>query len=72
MHKGQITTTGHAQVYATREKAEEYLDTLMNHKINEAKRFGGNVVVAKTNASVSIKYGRFLENAEVKIQLASI
>lgn len=72
MHKGQITTTGHAQVYATREKAEDYLDTLMNHKINEAKRFGGNVVVAKTNASVSIKYGHFLENAEVKIQLASI
>lgn len=72
MYKGQINVNGHAQVYATREKAEEYLDTFMNHKINEAKRFCSDVIVSKTQSSVSIQYNHFLENTEIKIQLVSL
>lgn len=65
---------GHAQVYESREKAEDYVESLLKNKLAEADKFGfpNTCEIERTCSAVVVKYKTRFGNNESRIQLATL
>lgn len=71
---GRIGCEGHSQIYETKEKAEDYVESLLKNKLAEADKYGypNTCEIERTGTAVVVKYRTRFGNNESRIQLATL